>query len=223
MDLITAESTLLLAFSLGMFHALDADHIMAVSALTAKRPTAKSCIKFCYHWATGHGLALLAIALSVFVFGLAIPSALSGLAESLVGALLIVIGSLALWDIGRRGLYLSFHHHEPDINHVHWHQQNHNKKQDHSALLVGILHGTAGSAPLLILIPVSNMGSALDAMGYVLLFALGVIVSMLIFGGLLAHSYKKLARWGDKMVAAIRALVACSAIGFGSYLLYGYF
>lgn len=222
MDLITAESTLLLAFGLGMLHALDADHIMAVSALGARQPSARRCMVFCYHWAKGHGLALFAIATGVYVFGSAIPETLSHSAEFLVGAVLIIIGALALGDIARRGLHLTFHHHEPDVHHAHWHEEHHEGKKDHSALLVGMLHGTAGSAPLLVLLPISQMGSSLHALSYVLLFALGVILSMLVFGGLLARSYQQLAKGGAKLITAVRTLVALGSIGLGGHLLYGY-
>ena len=219
---MTIENTLLLAFSLGLLHALDADHIMAVSGLSAKKPTFKSCLTFCAHWASGHGLALVIISSCVYLFGLAIPEQLSGLAESLVGLVLIGIGAWTLWQLYRKKLHLSFHHHEPDIHHAHWHKNNHKKVQDHSALLVGILHGIAGSAPLLVLIPLSKMGSATMAMGYVFLFGLGVIISMVIFGGLMAKGYQLLEKVGNKLVTSARVLVALSAIGLGSHLFYGY-
>lgn len=222
MELLTVESTLLLAFGLGLMHALDADHIMAVSGLAAKRPSFARCVRFCFHWATGHGLALVLIAASVYLLGLSVPEHLSSVAESLVGAILILIGLWSLKDIAQKGLKLSFHRHEPDIHHAHWHQDDHNKLQDHSALLVGILHGTAGSAPLLLLIPLSKMGSASHAMAYVLLFGLGVIISMLIFGGLMAQGYKHLAKLGNRLVVAVRATVALSAVLLGSHLVYGY-
>lgn len=219
---MTIENTLLLAFSLGLIHALDADHIMAVSGLSAKKPTFKACLRFCSHWASGHGLALLVISSCVYLFGLAIPEQLSSVAESLVGLVLIIIGLWTLWQIYSKDLHLSFHHHEPDINHVHWHENNHKKVQDHSAILVGVLHGIAGSAPLLVLIPLSKMGSATMAMGYVALFGLGVIISMVIFGGLMAQGYKQLEKVGNKFVTATRAIVALSSIGLGSHLIYGY-
>lgn len=219
---MTIENTLLLAFSLGLLHALDADHIMAVSGLSAKKPSFKSCLKFCSHWASGHGLALLVISSCVYIFGLAIPERLSSVAESLVGVVLIIIGIWTLWQIYSRNLHLSFHHHEPDINHAHWHEKSHKKVQDHSAMLVGVLHGIAGSAPLLVLIPLSKMGSATMAMGYVVLFGLGVIVSMVIFGGLMAQGYKQIEKVGNKFVTATRAIVALSSIGLGSHLIYGY-
>ncbi len=219
---MTIENTLLLAFSLGLLHALDADHIMAVSGLSAKKTSFKSCLRFCSHWASGHGLALAIIASCVYIFGLAIPEELSAMAESLVGLVLISIGVWILWQIYSKKLHLSFHRHEPDIHHAHWHKNDHKKVQDHSALLVGILHGIAGSAPLLVLIPLSKMGSASMAMGYVLLFGLGVIVSMVIFGGLMTQGYKQLEKVGNKFVTGARAMVALSSIGLGSHLVYGY-
>jgi len=223
MEMITVESTLALAFGLGLLHALDADHVMAVSGLAAKRPSFKSCLRFCGHWATGHGLALVIIAGSVYLFGMAIPEQLSSVAESLVGLMLIVIGLWSLIEVYRKGLKLSFHRHEPDIHHAHWHLGNHSKTQDHSALLVGVLHGIAGSTPLLVLIPLSKMGSTVNAMAYVGLFGLGVIISMLIFGGLMAQSYRQLERFGNRLVAGVRASVAVSAILLGSHLIYEYF
>jgi len=219
---MTIENTLLLAFSLGLLHALDADHIMAVSGLSAKKPSFKRCITFCVHWASGHGLALLLIASSVYLFGLAIPEQLSAIAESLVGVVLIAIGLWTIWQIFQKKLLISFHRHHPDIQHAHWHKQDHKKTHDHSAILVGILHGIAGSAPLLVLIPLSKMGSATMAMGYVLLFGLGVIISMAIFGGLMAQGYRQLERFGNKLVIGARALVAISSVGLGSHLLLGY-
>ncbi|OMH32122.1 hypothetical protein [Motiliproteus sp. MSK22-1] len=240
MDSTTINGMLALAFGLGLVHALDADHIMAVSGLASRKPGFKSCLLFCRHWAVGHGLAITAIALMVFVFSAAIPEGVSELAESLVGVVLILIGGWTLWDIIRRKLKFNFHWHKvvsgsgySIIRHGHWQDQStrHNRslqqgsaqQQAHSALLVGMLHGTAGSAPLLVLIPLSKFGSVTEALGYVLLFSLGVIVSMLIFGGLMGKAYQSLARLGERVIAFVRSLVALSAIGFGSHLLAGYF
>ncbi|MDX2367293.1 MAG: hypothetical protein QNK36_02620 [Colwellia sp.] len=222
MELMTMESTLLLAFSLGLLHALDADHIMAVSGLSARRPTFKSCLRFCYHWATGHGLALITIASAVYFFGIATPDLLSGLAESLVGGVLIAIGIWTLWEVFRRRLLLSFHHHKPNIHHFHWHKKDHNSLQEHSALLVGLLHGIAGSAPLLVLLPLSKVHSISMAIGYVLLFCMGVIFSMVIFGFLMAHGYRQLEKIGNKLVIVARALIAITSIGLGSHLIFRY-
>ncbi|RDE19811.1 hypothetical protein DV711_13135 [Motiliproteus coralliicola] len=246
MEVSTTEATLTLAFGLGLLHALDADHVMAVSGLASGRPGWRSCVAFCRRWAIGHGLTLLFIASLVYLFSLAIPETLSHTAESLVGLMLVVIGGWAIWSLMRQRFTFSFHRHGSRIEHAHWHRHDHiehpsetvaqqggETAQDdksrlkqlserHSPVLVGMLHGVAGSAPLLVLIPLSRFDSVGHALAYVLLFSVGVVISMLVFGGLMGGAYQTLSRLGQRIVDAARALVALSAVGFGAHLLSGY-
>jgi high-affinity nickel permease len=83
-------AVLTLAFGLGLMHALDADHIMAVSGLASARPGRRRALAFCARWAIGHGLSLLSIGAAVLLLGLAIPVSLSAHAESLVGVVLML-------------------------------------------------------------------------------------------------------------------------------------
>ena len=221
-------SILSLAFGLGIIHALDADHIMAVSGLASTRPDARNCLRFCLRWAVGHGTSLLLIGLLVFTLGLAIPHSLSHYAENAVGILLIAIGVWILWELIRSNAHLHFHKHDDLPEHAHWHQ--HADKNDHhndphahkhSAVIVGLLHGTAGSAPLLVLIPMAQLESAWLGMGYLVLFSLGVLLAMLFFGGLLGKVYKSLSKWGNRAVHLLRLLIAMSAITFGLHLMVG--
>jgi nickel/cobalt exporter len=234
MDETSIIAVLTLAFGLGMLHALDADHVMAVSGLASTRPGLRTSLQFCAKWAIGHGLSLTAIGAAVFLFGMAIPSELSAVAESLVGIVLIGIGAWIVWNLFDQNAHLHFHQHDGLPNHAHWHVHNsheqqppnqpHSKdphKHKHSALFVGVLHGTAGSAPLLALIPLAKMHSPWVGMAYLLFFGAGVILAMLIFGGLLGGIYTWLSRWGNQVVRTLRAIVAASSIGFGIYLLQG--
>jgi cytochrome c biogenesis protein CcdA len=87
--------------------------------------------------------------------------------------------------------------------------------------MVGLLHGTAGSAPLLALIPLARLGdSPWLGMGYLMLFGLGVIVSMLTFSGLLGLSFNWLSRWGNRAIRTLRTCVAMSSIAFGMHILF---
>lgn len=215
----TTEGILLLAFGLGLLHALDADHIMAVSGLAAGKPGLKRSLAFCRNWATGHGVALLLIALAVYLFGLAIPERLSHFAESLVGLVLIAIGAWTLFDIARRRLGFGFHRHQGELHHAHWHPAGAPEKHQHSALLVGLLHGTAGSAPLLALLPMSQLGSPMLALAYVALFGFGVIVTMVVFGGLMGRCYQWLERFGAGVLQKVRLVVAGAAVALGANLL----
>ncbi|WP_455197921.1 HoxN/HupN/NixA family nickel/cobalt transporter [Kaarinaea lacus] len=224
-------AVLSLAFGLGLIHALDADHIMAVSGLSARRPRLKDCLQFGLRWAVGHGLSLLLIGGSVLLLGMAIPESLSHVAELMVGVVLIGIGLWVIRDLVSRRAHIHFHEHDGIPHHAHWHVHDersnhaaHNKqshRHEHSAVMVGVLHGTAGSAPLLALIPLAKLGgSPWLGMGYLLLFGVGVIVSMLTFSGLLGVTFRWLSRWGNRTVVFIRSGVAISSISFGSVLLY---
>jgi len=229
-------AVLSLAFGLGLVHALDADHIMAVSGLSVRKPRLKYCVQFGLRWAVGHGFSLLLIGGSVLLLGMAIPESLSQTAELLVGVVLIGIGLWVIYELVSRRAHIHFHQHDGIPRHAHWHvhqeQSAHTPrkrtahkesvhKHEHSAVMVGMLHGTAGSAPLLALIPLVDLGdSPLLGMGYLFLFSLGVIVSMLTFSGLLGVTFKWISQWGNRAVKLLRTGVAMNAIGFGSYLLY---
>jgi ABC-type nickel/cobalt efflux system permease component RcnA len=219
-----------MAFGFGLLHALDADHVMAVSGLASTRPGFRNSLAFCARWAAGHGFALLVFGSAVFFLGMAIPVEISHWAESLVGLVLIGIGLWILVELGRKHAHLHFHQHDAMPRHAHWHTHDRNAlkshteaghRHDHRAVMVGLLHGTAGSAPLLALIPLSKMGSPWYGFMYLVLFGFGVFVSMLIFGGVLGGLFTWLNRWGTRFVQILRGMVAASSVGFGSYLLYG--
>lgn len=223
-------SILLLAFSLGMIHALDADHIMAVSSLAGRRPGIKSSIAFCSRWAIGHGLALLVISLFVLLLGWAIPVSLSQWAEQLVGLVLILLGLWVYWDMSRRHIHLHFHRHGKGLLHAHWHQHpaqerhpDSHHQHTHSATLVGVLHGTAGSAPLLALLPISQAVSPWVGIAYVVVFGMGVFIAMLLFGGVLGRLFALGAKKGTRLINLVRGVIAGGSVFYGAYLLNGVF
>lgn len=222
------SAVMLLAFGLGLLHAFDADHIMAVSTLASSKPGLNSSLKYCSRWALGHGLTLLFIGCVVYVLGLSVPVELSHVAEQLVGVVLIVLGLLVLRQIYIKKAHLHFHHHAGYPRHAHWHQ--HDKTTSHSAIdhqhehravFVGVIHGTAGSAPLMALIPLSAVKSPVFALLYLAAFSLAVLVAMLLFGGLLGGLFTQLNRYSERMINRLRTFIACASIGFGVYLLRG--
>ncbi|WP_455222304.1 HoxN/HupN/NixA family nickel/cobalt transporter [Kaarinaea lacus] len=220
-----------LAFGLGMMHALDADHIMAVSGLASTRVSFRNSLQFCLRWAAGHGLALLSIGSFVYLLGMAIPHSLSHYAESAVGIMLMIIGVWILWELKSQNAHLHFHRHDNLPEHAHWHKHHHHIQQhdqdphthQHGAIIVGILHGTAGSAPLLVLIPLAKLESPVYAITYLALFSTGVLISMVLFGGFIGGIYHWLSRLGSGFVKTLRIIVASSAIVFGGYLASGIF
>lgn len=218
-----------LAFGLGLMHALDADHVMAVSGLSSSRATFRDTLQFCGRWAVGHGLTLLAIGTAVLGLGMAIPEGLSHLAEQLVGVVLIGIGLYVLQDLIRHRAHFHFHQHDGMPRHAHWHKHNHSRdvhqveahRHHHGAVMVGMLHGTAGSAPLLALLPMSAADSAWLGIAYLLAFGIGVLLAMLAFGGMLGSLFRWISHWGTRAATALRGGVALGSIGLGGYLLHG--
>jgi len=223
---------LILAFGLGMLHALDADHIVAISGMSCHKPGRKSSLVYCAQWALGHGGVLLLIGASVIFLGMAIPQELSAYAENLVGFILIFIGLFVLWDIRRQQVHLHFHQHDDMQNHAHWHSHhdkentvqkelhiNDKHQHNHAPVFVGVIHGTAGSAPLLVLLPLSQMSSPWTGMVYLFLFGFGVFVSMLIFGGLIGQVFNVMKRWGNDFIRFLRIGVSLISIGYGVKLL----
>ena len=235
---------LLLAFSTGLLHALDADHVMAVSAIAAKRSGLKAIVRLCLNWSFGHGATLLVFAVSILLLGLSIPYSLSHYAEQSVALVLIIIGLWIIRDLYRSKAHLHFHHHDGLTEHAHWHVHN-NKAQlqllihpkyknsnktysqhdprhdphydhghDHSAVMVGVIHGLAGLAPLLAIIPFASQ-SAWLAIVYLFIFCIGVFLSMLIFGGVLGKLLEYLQHYGMFPINLIRGVVAIASISLG--------
>lgn len=216
-------SVLLLAFGLGMLHALDADHVMAVTGLSCQKPDKKTSVLFCARWAIGHGTALILIGTLVMFLGMAIPEELSAYAENLVGVVLIMIGLYVLWDIVRQRAHLHFHRHDSLPQHAHWHSHKHatdehhkdKHKHKHAPVFVGVLHGTAGSAPLLALLPLSQLSSPWLGMSYLLLFGFGVFLAMLIFGGVIGQVFGWMKRWGNQAITTLRIGISLLSIAYG--------
>ena len=224
-------SVLYLAFGLGMLHALDADHIIAISGLSCKKSDKKASLLFCMRWAFGHGGALMLIGSAVIFFGMAIPESLSAVAENFVGVVLIIIGLVVLFDIYRQRIHLHFHRHDGSLDHAHWHShensqqrynahshQKDNHQHNHAPVFVGVLHGIAGSAPLLVLLPLSQMASPWVGMSYLFLFGLGVFIAMVIFGGVIGQVFSWMRQWGNSFINSLRVTVSLLSIVYGTKL-----
>ena len=110
---------ILLGFSLGLVHAFDADHVMAVSVLSNTRPGLRKTLRHCAHWALGHGFILISAGLLLFGLGIAIPESLVWLAEVSVGVFLIGMGLFCFWRFRRERIVLVEHQHG-DVTHRHW-------------------------------------------------------------------------------------------------------
>ena len=178
-----------LGFLLGMQHALEADHIAAVSSIAARRTGVRDIVKHGLTWGLGHTLTLFAFAGAAILLGHAIPEHLTRPLETAAGIMLVGLGLNVLWRLWRDRVHFHKHGHYDGKTHIHVHSHaNEQLPHAHSAhahkhgfrwrsLAVGLMHGMAGSAALLVL-AVSQVANPVYGLIYVLLFGVGSMVGM---------------------------------------------
>jgi hypothetical protein len=192
-----------IGFVLGLKHATDPDHIVAVTTFIGKeKRIARGCAIGLF-WGLGHTLALSIVGLAVV--GLKIPMS-KWLAERLelgVAVMLIVLGARLIATV-----------------HSKWHEHHHEFEWTRLGLrplLVGIVHGTAGSAALTLLV-LSTISSTVHALLYIVIFGIGSMVGMVVISLLLAVPLN-LAR--ERMAGAMRPIQVGTGVFsclFGLYL-----
>lgn len=160
------------AFFLGALHAFEADHLAAVGAFVVRRPGPGESFGFGLRWAAGHGLALLILGTALVALGLRLPDSAAVMLERLVGLGLIALG---IWTA--KGVRRS-HRREP----ARTERKRHAHFRSHHAISgVGALHGLAGTAPALALLPMTRFDSVVGAAGYLSVFGIGTALAMAIF------------------------------------------
>lgn len=220
-------SFLLLGFLLGVKHALDADHVVAVSTIaTENRSLWRSCaIGFC--WGVGHTVVLLVTGLAVLGFHLAIPHHAAKLFEAGVGVMLVGLGLSVGWTLLRERLHVHAHTHDDGTGHLHMHSHReghghthrHRYRLEYTSLAVGMIHGLAGSAALLLLV-LSTVRSLTDGMLYILVFGAGSIAGMVLLGVVLSVPFALTPERLVRTHLVLRALAGLASVSLGGSMLY---
>src|SRR6202163_3273311 len=215
-----------LGFLLGMQHALGADHIAAVSTIAARRTHVGDIVKHGLTWGFGHTLTLFIFAGAAILLGRAIPDTVAKPIEAAVGIMLIGLGAHVLWRLWRDRVH--FHRHCHGDGTVHFHAHSHageiapHARTAHAhehgfrwrTLLVGLMHGMAGSAALLVL-TVSQAPSPAVGLGYVALFGIGSMIGMGALSTLIAVPLPVSARWLTFANHGLQAGVGAVTIAIG--------
>jgi ABC-type nickel/cobalt efflux system permease component RcnA len=195
-----------LGFLLGMQHALEADHIAAVSSIAARRSHVGDIVKHGLTWGLGHTLTLFVFAGAALLLGHTIPESLSRPLETAVGIMLVGLGAHVLWRLWRDRVHFHAHGHGDGTVHIHAHSHAgktaahardahaHERGFRWRTLLVGLMHGMAGSAALLML-TVSQASSPAVGLGYVALFGIGSMIGMGVLSTFIAVPLAVSARW----------------------------
>lgn len=175
-------------FVLGLRHAMDTDHLAAVSTVLAERPSLLASGAIGLWWGIGHTLILLLVGLIVLVWEIHIPVEFESIAESGIGVLLIVLGGKLALKLYRERWHVHMHHHDGQLHrHLHSHQQQEDHRHRHwmtesiRPLCIGMAHGLAGSAALMLMVLATTTGVGAGLLS-ILVFGVGSIVGMMVIG-----------------------------------------
>jgi hypothetical protein len=216
-----------LGFLLGMQHALEADHVAAVSSIAARRTDVADVVKHGLTWGIGHTLTLFAFAGIALGLGQAIPEHLARPIESAVGIMLVGLGAHVLWRLWRDRVHFHKHSHGDGSAHLHAHSHA-GETAPHSraphmhahgfrwrTLLVGLMHGMAGSAALLVL-AVSQASNLAVGLGYVALFGIGSMLGMGALSVVIAVPLALSARWLTWANSGLQGAVGAMTMAIGA-------
>jgi high-affinity nickel permease len=219
-----------LGFLIGMQHALEVDHIAAVSSIAARRTTIGGILKHGLTWGIGHSLTLFIFAGAAILLGRAIPEQVARPLEAAAGLMLISLGSHLLWRLLRERAsvlseqrdraghlraqcyvhsaisWTSLHHHERGLP---W-----------RSLAVGLVHGMAGSAALFVL-AASQLSNSVEALLYVVLFSAGSIAGMGALSMMIAIPLSASAQRLAPVHRCLQGLIGTIGIGIGGMSVYG--
>lgn len=155
---------------LGCLHALEADHIVTVSTLILKKDSLRNSLKLAVQWGLGHSLTLLVLAGLMYSLDTAMSAFMGASAEQMVGGSMILLGFFVFfqeWKMTSGGR---------NVGH------SHGEFSGSILFGLGVLHGTAGSASIFLLIPVALTKSFFAVFTYVGLFSVGMILTMGLYG-----------------------------------------
>jgi ABC-type nickel/cobalt efflux system permease component RcnA len=215
-----------LGFLLGMQHALEADHVAAVSSIAVRRDDVADIVKHGLTWGVGHTLTLFAFAGAALVLGQAFPEHLERRIETAVGIMLVSLGAHVLWRLWRDRVHFHQHRHGDGTMHLHAHSHagetmNHDRASHNHAhgvrwrtLLVGLMHGMAGSAALLVL-TVAQAPSAAVGLAYVALFGIGSMIGMGTLSMVIAVPLALSARWLTRANRGLQGAVGGVTMAIG--------
>lgn len=213
-----------LGFLLGIRHAFDADHLVAVSALVSERPDLRRASRIGAMWGLGHTASLVGVGLVVIFVRAPIPGGIARVLELAVGVMIVTLGASLLIRLAReRGARISLESHSHgQISHTHLHIQTPDEAQRHrlprrTPFLVGAFHGLAGSAALTLLVLAQIRTPALG-LAYIALFGLGSVAGMAAMSSLFALPMAVLLRRFRSFDTALRLAAGTLSVGFGLYL-----
>jgi High-affinity nickel-transport protein len=248
-------SIVALGFFLGMRHATDPDHVIAVSTIVSRHRSMKHAAVIGGLWGAGHTLTILLVGSGIILFGWVIPTRIGLSMEFSVGLMLILLGVFNLTGIlewitnnvspaqqqdDHAGTLHSHAHSHGDYVHTHAHTHN-PETHPHDPtrtplrwfdrhfgrlglynavrpLVVGLVHGLAGSAAVALLV-LTTIHNPKWAVAYLLLFGVGTIAGMMLITGVMGAPFAY-AKSRSRLSNGLRIVSGVISFGFGLFIVY---
>jgi ABC-type nickel/cobalt efflux system permease component RcnA len=252
--MITALSLISLGFFLGMRHATDPDHVIAISTIVGRqRTTIQDAILIGALWGIGHTLTVIVVGGAIILFSVVIPPRLGLTMEMAAALMLVVLGMWNLTGILHRirdasasrgepasGLHAHLHTHGDYVHsHPHGHGPwNHGHREDQTPqawldqrlgrlglyqvlrpLVVGLVHGLAGSAAVALLV-LATIPNPWWAIWYLMVFGIGTIVGMLLITVVIAAPLAYASTRFSGIDRYLRVASGLMSLAFGLFLAY---
>lgn len=222
---------LTLGFLIGLQHAMEADHLAAVASLATRSRGLLDTARQGAVWGLGHTLTLFLFGGAVLVADTLVPERVASGLELAVGVMLILLGADVLRRVVRDRVHFHAHRHGSA---EHFHAHSHRTRVDHAddphhhrhpkalplrALFVGMMHGMAGSAALIVL-ALETVTSPWQGLVYIAVFGLGSVVGMTIVGAVVSVPLRYSPRSLTWTHNGLKTLVGLFTLGLGSYIVY---
>ena len=214
---------------LGLQHALEADHVAAVSTLVAQTGDTKKSSILGAFWGLGHSTALFLAGFTILGLKIAVPEKLVLSFEFLVGLVLIALGADVMRKIRKQKIHIHEHVHDDTVHaHFHSHEASDTHDHRHRSFLVGMVHGLAGSGAL-VLLALTTAQNTWQGLGFILIFGAGSVVGMMLMSMAIsvpvrfAAEYRRLANLVAVLAGSASIIVGIATlydIGFIKHLFF---
>jgi high-affinity nickel-transport protein len=203
-----------LGFFLGMRHATDPDHVVAVTTIVSRERRLDRAGGIGMLWGLGHTVTILLVGGAILLFDVVIPPRIGLSMEFSVAVMLVLIGVLSL--VHRRDGHRHIGDSTPETKGEHWFIFHHESLRP---LAIGVVHGLAGSAAIALLV-LATIDNAMWGVIYLAVFGIGTLAGMMLITTAIsipfAYTSRRLAGFNRSLVFAS----GLSSLAFGMFLIY---
>jgi ABC-type nickel/cobalt efflux system permease component RcnA len=250
--MISFLSIIAIGFFLGMRHATDPDHVIAVTTIVSRQNKIRRAALTGIFWGVGHTLTIFVVGTAIILFGVVIPARIGLSMELSVALMLVILGVMNIVAFVRsarsfakvEGVAATVHaHHHSHGDYIHTHPHGHTPESHPHApektplarmdrlfgglgiyrqfrpLLVGIVHGLAGSAAVALLV-LTTIRDPRWAIAYLLVFGMGTVAGMMLITMSIASAFSFFGRKHANFRVQLGLASGLLSLAFGLVLVY---